>query len=194
MFDLAQRCVMRVLTQLLPADVADALIGDLLEERAALGRVAGSGRAAMWYWGQLVMSMLPLLHAALRRREFAVALAVGFVAYAFAVTTESAAREAVALVATDTAVDAIPVLLVYLPTLVLAAYVAERARAGAAFSLGLFVALSAVIQLIANVQGMPLWYRLALPVAGPMAALAGHALSAQWSRRAAAPRRRRSIA
>jgi hypothetical protein len=122
----AERCVSRVLVQLLPAELAEAVIGDLLEERASRARSAGPRHAALWYWAQLVASVLSLLGAAIRRREFAVASVIGFVAYAFAAAAESAALESVALVATHTAVDALPVSIIYLLAITLAGYVAER--------------------------------------------------------------------
>jgi hypothetical protein len=189
-----QRLASLIVAQLIDADVAEALVGDLTEERAARARVAGPTRAALWYWAQVIRSMGPLLHGALRRKELVLACVAGLVGYAFAVAAENAARDAVALVASHTAVDALPVLIVYLPTIVLAAYLAERVEEGAALALGLLVALAGVVQLVANAHHMPLWYRCVSPLAGPAAALAGRWLLIRWSRRAAGARRRRSIA
>jgi hypothetical protein len=184
----AQRCVSRVLEQLLPEAEAEALAGDLLEEHALRARTAGPRRAGCWYWAQVARSVVPLLHAAFRRRAWVRAWVVGFVAYAFAASAEISARDAVAPVATHTAVDAIPVLIIYLATLVLAAYVAERVRVGAASALGLLVALAAAVQLVGAAPNIPLWYRCAVLVAAPAAALAGRALFKRWSRGAAARR------
>jgi hypothetical protein len=191
---LAQRWVSRVLEQLLPEDEAEALVGDLLEEHALRARTAGPRRAACWYWGQVARSVVPLVDAAFRRANWVRPFAVGFVAYAFAASAETSARDSVVPVATHTALDAIPVLIIYLATVVLAAYVAERMRAGAAGALGLLVALAAAAQLVAAAPGIPLWYRCAVLIAAPAATLAGRALFMRWSRGAAASRRRRTLA
>jgi hypothetical protein len=193
MHDLAQRWASRLLERLLPEDVAEALVGDLLEEHTLRVRTAGPRRAAFWYWGQVVRSVVPVLHTAFRRGDWVLAWVVGFVAYSFASSAEMSARDSVALVATHTAVDAVPVLIIYLGTIALGAYVAERVRAGAGLALGLLVALTAVLELVTDAHDMPLWYRCALLIAGPAAALAGRTLLARWSRGAPASRRRRTV-
>ena len=194
MHRLAQRWVSRALERLLPEEVAEALVGDLLEEHRLRVRTAGPRGAALWYWGQVVRSVVPVLHTAFRRGDWVLPWVVGFVAYSFAASAEVSARDSVAMVATHTAVDAIPVLIIYLGTIALAAYVAERVRAGAALALALLVALAAVLQLVTAAHGLPLWYRCALLIAGPAAALAGRTLFARWSRGARALRRRRTVA
>jgi hypothetical protein len=178
MHEHAQRWVSRAFEWLLPEAVAEALVGDLLEEYAARVRTAGSRRAGLWYWGQVARSVAPSLHTALRRRDWVPAWVVAFVAYSFAVSAEDSARLSVAKVATHTAIDAIPVLIVALGTIVLMAYAAERVRAGAALALALLVALIAVLHLVTAAHGMPLWYRLTFLVTGPAAVLAGRALRA----------------
>ena len=194
MHGVAQRWASRVLERLLPEDMAHALVGDLLEEHALRVRVDGARAAAGWFWAQVGRSVVPALHTAFRRRDWVLAWAVGFVAYTFAASAELSARDSVAMVATHTAVDAIPVLIIYLGAIVLTAYVAERVRAGAALALGLLVTLTAVLQLVTGAHDMPLWYRCALLIAGPAAALAGRKLFARWSRGARASRRRRTVA
>jgi hypothetical protein len=193
MHGIAQHWVSRVLERLLPEHVAEALVGDLLEEHALRVRTEGSPRAALWYWRQLARSVLPVLKISFRRGDWVPAWVAGFVAYSFAVSAETSARVSVAKVATHTAIDAIPVLIVYLGTIVLAAYVVERIRAGGALALGLLVELAAVIQLVTNAHDMPPWYRCALLIAGPLAALAGRKLFARRGR-GAHPRRRKTIA
>lgn len=143
--------------------------------------------------GQVVRSVVPVLHTAFRRGDWVLAWVVGFVAYSFAASVEVAARASVVPVATHTAIDAIPVLILYVPAIALAAHVAERVRAGAALAVALVVALTAVVHLVAA-DGMPLWYRLVLLVAGPAAALAGGALFVRRSRRSFESRRRRTVA
>jgi hypothetical protein len=194
MYDLGQRWVSRMLERLLPKHEAEALVGDLLEEQAQRVRAAGPRRAALWYWGQIGRSLVPLLDAAFRRGDWVRAWIVGFVAYSVAASAEISARASVELVATHTAVDAIPVLIVYLATLVLAAYVVEHVRARAAIALGLLVALAAVVQLVMAAPSIPLWYRCAVLIAAPAAALVGRALFMRRSRSAFALRRRRTVA
>jgi hypothetical protein len=193
MHDFAQRWVSRVFERLLPQHVADALVGDLLEAHAGRARAEGSCRAAWWYWREVARSIAPLLYAAFRHGDWVVAWAVGFVAYSVAVSAETSARVAVARVATHTAVDAIPVLIIYLCALALGAHVAVRARAGAAFGLALLVALTGVLHLVADRDGMPLWYRLVVLIAGPATALAGGALSTRRARTVAAFERRNRL-
>jgi hypothetical protein len=191
---LAQRALSRFLERLLPVDVAEALVGDLREERTLRAARVGPRQAALWYWGQVVRSLVPVLHGAFRSANWVPAWVVGFVGFSFAVSVEVAARDAVAKVATHGAVDAIPVLILYLGALALAGSVAERVRAGAALALTMVIALTAVVGLITAAHGMPLWYRLVLPIAGPAAALAGAALFRRRSRGAPASRRRKTVA
>ncbi len=183
MHEHAQRWVSRVFEWLLPEDVAEALVGDLLEEHAVRVRTEGSRRAALWYWEQVGRSVAPVLHTAFRRRDWVLAWVIGWVAYSIVVSAEISARVSVAKVATHTSVDAIPVLIVCLGTIVLVAHVAERVRVGAALALALLVALTAVTHLLTAADGMPSWYRLAFLVAGPAAALAARALRARLRRR-----------
>jgi len=179
----AQRWVSRAFEWLLPEDMAGALVGDLLEEYAARVRTTGPHRAALWYWEQVARSVVPVLNTAFRRRDWVLAWVIGCVAYSIVVSAEYSARVSVAKVATHTAVDAIPVLIVCLGTIVLVAYVAERIRVGAALALALLVALTAVTHLLTAAHGMPLWYRLAFLATGPAAALAARALRARCLRR-----------
>lgn len=194
MHDLAQRWVSRLLERLLPEDVATALVGDLLEEHALRARTAGEREAAWWYWGQVARSAAPVLHTAFRRGDWVLAWVVGFVAYSFAVSAEVAARVSVAKVATHTVVDAVPVLIVYLVFIALAGYVAARVRVGGHAALAVVVTLTAVVELATAAHGMPLWYRLVLPIAGPAAALAGGALRARGARGGSASRGRNTVA
>jgi hypothetical protein len=194
MHTLALRWVSRALARVIPEEMAEALIGDLVEEHALRLCTDGPCRAALWCSGQILRSTVPLLGAALRRRAVLLALATGYVAYAFAAAAERAARDALAPVASHSAVDGIPVLFIHLCSIVLAAYAAERIGAGASLALGALVALAAVLQLAAPAHGMPLWYGGALLLAGSAAALAGRKMSRRTSRRASAPRLRKTVA
>jgi hypothetical protein len=187
----AQRWVSLILERLLPDDVGQALVGDLLEEHALRARTVGARRAALWYWGQVGRSVVPMLQTSFRRGDWVLAWVVGFIAHSFAAAAEASARASVATVATHTAVDAVPVLIIYLGAIAFVTYVAERVRAGAAVALALIVELTAVVQLVTASDGMPLWYRLVFLFAGPAAVLAGGTLFARWSRVA---RRRRAVA
>ena len=173
----AQRWLIRLLAALLPEDVAEPLVGDLLEERELRVRTSGARRAALWYWSQVARSVAPLASIAFRRGNWVPAWVVGFVAFSFAASVEVAARATVTMVATHTGVDAVPVLLLYLGAIALAACAAERLRAGSGIALALLVALTAVLGLAdVHHHGMPLWYRLAFLLAGPPVALAGYVL------------------
>jgi hypothetical protein len=189
----AQRCVNRMFERLLPKGAADALIGDLLEERAARCRAQGPYRSAGWYWAEVARSIAPALYVAFRHGDWVGAWAVGFVPYSVAVSAETSARASVARVATHTAVDAIPVLIVHLGALALGGYVAERVRAGASSALALLVGLSAALHLVGAASGMPIWYRVALLVAGPATALASGASAARRARTASGFERRSNV-
>jgi hypothetical protein len=192
MHDSPPRWATRLLERLLPEDVAEALVGDLLEEYALRARTTGAGSASCWYWLQIVGSATPLVCSAVRRRGCLLTVGVAFAAYAFAEATEVATNAAISLFEPSAATNAIPILIVALAAIVLAGYLATWIRPGAAIALALIVAVAAAAQLATATDGMPLWYRLVFLIAGPVAAAAGSALFARRYLRAEAFRRRRA--
>jgi hypothetical protein len=192
MQDSPPRWVNRLLERLLPEDVAEALVGDLLEEYALRARSTRAGGVSGWYWMQIVGSAAPLLCSAVARGRWPLTLGVGFAAYAFAEAVEVAVDAANSLLEPSTAAHTIPILIVGLAAIVLAGYLAAWIRPGAAAALALVVAVTAAVQLLTATEGMPLWYRLVSGIAGPFAAAAGGALFARRHLRAEAFRRRRT--
>ena len=57
----------RLVEQLVPAQMFDAVLGDLAEEYALRHQGTSRARASQWYWGQLIRSALPMMWLDVRR-------------------------------------------------------------------------------------------------------------------------------
>jgi hypothetical protein len=170
--------VNRLLECLLSDDLAEPLVGDLLEEHALRTRSTGARSASSWYWIQVFGSAVPLLYFAFRHGRWVLAVSLGFTAYAVAEATIVAADVAMSQVLQPaTVAHAGLILVVGLTTIVLAGYLAARIRPGAGVAFVLIVTLAGAVQLLKVTGGMPLWYELVFLIAGPLAAAAGGALS-----------------
>ena len=171
----------RLATWLLECFLADAereaILGDLLEEHGIRIRTGSPSDAARWYWSQVGRSLLPVLHAGVRRGGWLVTTVVAVDAYLLAGTIEFVGTGLMAR-ALSPAGLAFWLLsaIVGLATMMLGGYVAAWIRPAAAPVLAAIVML-VVLALFATAPGSaPLWYGLAFLVFGPVAALAGGAL------------------
>ena len=57
-----------ILRQLIEAEDIDAILGDFAEEYSSSNRHGNSSKANRWYWGQVVLSCLPLIRLKISRQ------------------------------------------------------------------------------------------------------------------------------
>ena len=93
--------VQAVLARLLPPAHAEALLGDLLEERRLRLRVGSPASVACWYWRQLASSLPVLLWSSFRRRSWFLTLVVAIGGYIAAAAVTSVLRVALSPMTTS---------------------------------------------------------------------------------------------
>lgn len=162
----------------LPKAHTDALIGDLLEERALRSRLSAAPDDASWYKRQIARSLASLFWAAARRGQWVLTLGAAFAAHALVNFIEfgggivlSQLRERGRLEITLTS------LAVSVAAMVLGGYLAARIRRGAAVALAALSAAGAIRMVAMTADAALIWYQLPFLILCPAAALAGRALS-----------------
>lgn len=169
-----------ILARLMPPARAEALIGDLFEE---LGLQAGSHvSVAGWYWRQLASSVPVLLWASMRRGAWLVSVVTAVASYIAAVLIVFVLQSALWPMTTSSFAHDVIMLLSFPATVAACGYVAASIRLGAARLLA-FLVFATTCAMLANSTGRaPLWYEGSLLVLGPLAAIAGAALSGRLRR------------
>ena len=169
-----------ILARLMPPAQAEALIGDLLEE---LRLQAGSHvSVAGWYWRQLASSVPVLLWASMRRGAWLVSVVTAVASYIAAVLIVLVLQSALWPMTTSSFAHDVIMLLSFVAAVAACGYVAASIRLGAARLLA-FLVFATTCAMLANSTGRaPLWYEGSLLVLGPVATIAGAALSG-WLRR-----------
>jgi len=149
-------------------ELREAIIGDLVEERAQLAATRGERVADRWMFGQVLRSMPTLAHAALRAGGVRVAVrilgaAVAALLAILAVATASAALAFDTLSPGTMARFAVAVLAVDLAYGVAGGYLAARlgrvAPLASAVAVGV---LGVMLSMVATAGATPGWYPLAL--------------------------------
>ena len=170
----------RILERLMPPAQAEALLGDLLEERRLRLQAGSEVSVAGWYWRQLASSVPVLLWASVRRGTWLVTVVTAVASFIAAVGIQLVLQYALWRMTTSRFVN-VTMLLSFAAALAACGYVAASIRLGAARLLA-FLAFAAVCAEIATSPGAPLWYMGSFLVLGPAATIAGAALSG-WRRR-----------
>jgi hypothetical protein len=169
-----------ILTWLMPSAHAEALLGDLLEERRLRLHVGSPASVARWYWMQLASSLPVLLWASLHRRSSFLTLVIAVASYLAAGGVASVLRAALSPMTMSTFVQTVTVLLCSLTAMAAAGYVAALIRPGAAPLLAVLVLVAAFLMMANNPDSVPLWYEGSFLVLGPLAPIGGAALSGRW--------------
>jgi len=172
-----------ILTWLLPSAHAEALLGDLLEERRLRLQlhVSSPASVARWHWMQLALSLPVLLWASFYRRSSFLTLGTAVVSYLAAGGVVFVLRAALLPMTTSTfARTVIDVLLCGVLAMTAAGYVAASIRPGAAPLLAVLVLVAMSMMMAFDLAGVPLWYEGSFLVIGSLAPIAGAALSRRW--------------
>jgi len=167
-----------ILARLMPPAQADALIGDLIEE---LRLQAGSHvSVAGWYWRQLASSVPVLLWASVRRGAWLITVVTAVASFIAAFRIQMVLQSLFPMT-TSKSMQGVIILLSFAAALAACGYVAASIRLGAARLLA-FLVFAAVCAEIATSQGGALWYKGLFLVLGPLATIAGAALSGRLRR------------
>lgn len=172
----------RILERLMPPAQAEALLGDLLEERRLRLQAGSQASVAGWYWRQLASSVPVLLWASMRRGAWLVSVVTAVASYIAAVLIVLVLESVLSPMTTSKSVRAVVAILSFAAALAACGYVAASIRLGAARLLA-FLVFATTCAMLANSTGRaPLWYEGSLLVLGPLATIAGATLSG-WLRR-----------
>jgi hypothetical protein len=167
-----------ILARLMPPAQAEALIGDLLEERRLRPQAGSHVSVAGWYWRQLASSVPVLLWASMRRGAWLVTVVTAVASFiaAFGIMRVLALLSALSPMTTSKSVRAVVAILSFAAALAACGYVAASIRLGAARLLA-FLVFAATCAMLAISTSDPLWYEGSLLVLGPVATIAGATLS-----------------
>jgi hypothetical protein len=170
----------RILARLMPPAQAEALLGDLLEE-CRLRQAESPASATRWYWMQLASSLPVLLWTSLRRGSWFITIATAVASFVAAVGILLVLESALSPMTTSKPVRAVVALLFFAADLAACGYVAASIRLGAARLLA-FLVFAATCAMLAISPRAPLWYDWLPLVLGPVATIAGAALSGRLRR------------
>jgi len=170
-----------ILARLMPAARAEALIGDLLEERRLRLQAGSHVSVAGWYSRQLASSVPVLLWASMRRGAWLVTVVTAVASFIAAFRIQMVLQSALWPMTTSSFAHDVIMLLSFAAAVAACGYVAASIRLGAARLLA-FLVFAAVCAMLAINTRAPLWYEGSLLVLGPLATIAGATLSG-WLRR-----------
>ena len=171
----------RILARLMPPAHAEALLGDLLEERRLRLQAGSHVSVADWYWRQLASSVPALLWASVRRGAWRITVVTAVASYIAAAGIQFVLLYALSPMTTSMSVREVVALLSFAAALAACGYVAASIRPGAARLLA-FLAFATTCAMLAIGTRAPFWYQWLLLVVGPAAAIAGAALSGRLRR------------
>jgi hypothetical protein len=156
----------------------EALIGDLVEECVLRSSSHSTAVVSWWCWCQLSRSIPPLLWSTILRGQWLVTLGVAIGASVLVQMIESLGNLAVWRLLTLTTIgQQISSLVVGLTAIVCGAYIGARIRTGTAAALACLNVVAVANLMLRTGDAVPLWYQLGFLILGPLAALAGGALS-----------------
>ena len=170
-----------ILARLMPPAQAEALIGDLLQERRLRLQAGSHVSVAGWYWRQLASSVPVLLWASMRRGAWLVSVVTAVASFIAAVRIMLVLQSALWPMTTSSFAHDVIMLLSFAAAVAACGYVAASIRLGAARLLA-FLVFASVCAETATIQGAPLWYVGSFLVLGPLATIAGAALSGRRRR------------
>ena len=129
----------RILARLMPPAQAEALLGDLLEERRLRLQAGSHVSVAGWCWRQLASSVPVLLWASMRRGAWLVTVVTAVASFIAALGIQLVLQSALSPMTTSKSMRAVIMLLSFAAALAPCGYVAASIRLGAARLLAFLV-------------------------------------------------------
>ena len=170
----------RILERLMPPAQAEALVGDLLEERRLRLQTGSHVSVAGWYWRQLASSVPALLWASVRRGAWLITVVTAVASYVAANGIQFVLWSALSPMTSKSGPTVVG-LFSFAAALAACGYVAASIRLGAARLLA-FLVFATTCAMLAISTPASLWYEGSLLVLGPVATIAGAALSGRLRR------------
>ena len=170
----------RILERLMPPAQAEALLGDLLEERRLRLQAGSQVSVAGWYWRQFASSVPALLWASVRRGAWLITVVTAVASYVAAVGIQFVLSSALSPMTSNSGPTVVG-LFSFAAALAACGYVAASIRLGAARLLA-FLVFATTCAMLAISTPASLWYDWSLLVLGPVATIAGAALSGRLRR------------
>jgi hypothetical protein len=170
----------RILARLMPPAQAEALVGDLLEERRLRLQAGSQVSVAGWYWRQLASSVSALLWASVRRGAWLITVVTAVASYVAAVGIQFVLWSALSPMTSKSGPTVVG-LFSFAAALAACGYVAASIRLGAARLLA-FLVFATTCAMLAISTPASLWYEGSLLVLGPVATIGGAALSGRLRR------------
>ena len=170
----------RILAWLMPPAHAEALLGDLLEECRLRLQAGSHVSVAGWYWRQLASSVPALLWASVRRGAWLVTVVTAVASYVAANGIQFVLWSALSPMTSKSGPTVVG-LFSFAAALAACGYVAASIRLGAARLLA-FLVFATTCAMLAISTPASLWYEGSLLVLGPVATIAGAALSGRLRR------------
>ena len=161
-----------IFARLMPPARAEALLGDLLEERRLRLQAGSEVSVAGWYWRQLASSVPALLWASIRRGAWLVTVVTAVASFIAAIGIQMLLQSVLSPMTTSKSVRAVVVILSFAAALAACGYVAASIRLGAARLLA-FLVFAVTCAMLAISTPASLWYDGSLLFLGPAAAIAG---------------------
>jgi len=170
----------RILERLMPPAQAEALLGDLLEERRLRLQAGSQVSVAGWYWRQLASSVPALLWASVRRGAWLITVVTAVASYVAANGIQFVLWSALSPMTSKSGPTVVG-LFSFAAALAACGYVAASIRPGAARLLA-FLVFATTCAMLAISTPASLWYEGSLLVLGPVATIGGAALSGRLRR------------
>jgi len=170
----------RILARLMPPAQAEALVGDLLEERRLRLQAGSQVSVAGWYWRQLASSVPALLWASVRRGAWLITVVTAVASYVAANGIQFVLWSALSPMTSKSGPTVVG-LFSFAAALAACGYVAASIRLGAARLLA-FLVFATTCAMLAISTPASLWYEGSLLVLGPVATIGGAALSGRLRR------------
>jgi hypothetical protein len=170
----------RILERLMPPAQAEALLGDLLEERRLRLQAESQVSVAGWYWRQFASSVPALLWASVRRGAWLITVVTAVASYVAAVGIQFVLWSALSPMTSKSGPTVVG-LFSFAAALAACGYVAASIRLGAARLLA-FLVFATTCAMLAISTPASLWYEGSLLVLGPVATIGGAALSRRLRR------------
>lgn len=172
--------VLWLFSLLVGRDDREPMIGDLLEEYAARSRKVGNNRAFIWILRQACISAPIWIRARLARAAWPATLGIAMLAWlAIAVVETLVNRATAAWLSADEAYNP-AAMFITMPLVMGIAFIATRVRRQAAAALALLMLLAVTLMTLTAHEVMPLWFRIAYFVVGPVATWMGARLQARF--------------
>ena len=169
-----------IFARLMPPAQAEALLGDLLEERRLRLQAGSEVSVAGWYWRQLASSVPALLWASVRRGAWLITVVTAVASYVAANGIQFVLWSALSPMTSKSGPTVVG-LFSFAAALAACGYVAASIRLGAARLLA-FLVFATTCAMLAISTPASLWYEGALLVLGPVATIGGAALSGRLRR------------